>query len=87
MCNYVKFETGWNFPPVLKIVTRWVDISHFVNVTKCARDQGSIFSTVFCPDYGVICSYSSRPFLTYVNKTSSEQITLLALVSARYNGL
>ena len=20
-CNYVKIETGWNFPPVLKIVT------------------------------------------------------------------
>ena len=21
-CNYVKIETRWNFPPVLKIVTR-----------------------------------------------------------------
>ena len=21
-CNYVKIATGWNFPPVLKIVTR-----------------------------------------------------------------
>ena len=20
-CNYIKIETGWNFPPVLKIVT------------------------------------------------------------------
>ena len=20
-CNYIKFETGWNLPPVLKIVT------------------------------------------------------------------
>jgi len=23
-CNYVKIKTGWNFPPVLKIVTHTV---------------------------------------------------------------
>ena len=25
-CNYVKIETGWNFPPVLKIVTCTVQL-------------------------------------------------------------
>ena len=28
-CNYVKFETGQNLPPVLKIVTHCIDISHY----------------------------------------------------------
>ena len=23
-CNYIKIEDGWNFPPVLEIVTRTV---------------------------------------------------------------
>ena len=44
-CNYIKFETGWNLPPVLKIVTyctRFV----FANVAKRACDQCSIFCMV-----------------------------------------
>ena len=34
-CNYVKFKTRRNLPPVLKIVTLCcVEITHFVNVAK-----------------------------------------------------
>ena len=36
MCNCIKFETGWNLLPVLKIVTHtehaaYIEISYFVN--------------------------------------------------------
>ena len=52
MCNYVKIETGRNFLPVLKIVTKAAN----VNVAMCARDQCTIFSTggKFHPDYGLL---------------------------------
>ena len=43
----LQLKTGWNFPPVLKIVThcaRGVEISHFVNDAKHPCDQCSIFS-------------------------------------------
>ena len=51
MCNYIKFETGRNLLPVLKIVLnvhyiRCVEISRFVNVAKSACEQCSIFGTV-----------------------------------------
>ena len=46
MCNYIKIATGWNFPPVLKIVTRSAQAVENVNVAKCACDQFSIFSMV-----------------------------------------
>ena len=41
MCNCIKFETGRNLVPVLKIVTHtehaaYIEISYFVNVAKCA---------------------------------------------------
>ena len=45
-CNYVKIETGWNFLPVLKIVTHTVQAAKNVNVAKRARDQCSVFSMV-----------------------------------------
>ena len=45
-CNYVKIETGRDFPPVLKIVTRTAQAAQNVNVAKHARDQCSTFSTV-----------------------------------------
>ena len=55
-CNYIKIETGRNFPPVLKIVTRTAQAAYNVNVAMRARDQCSIFSTVqkFHPDYGLL---------------------------------
>ena len=55
MCNYVKIETGRNFPPVLKIVTHCAGCIN-VNVAKCTRDQCSIFSTggKFRSDYGLL---------------------------------
>jgi len=55
-CNYVKIETGRNFPPVLKIVTRTAQAAKNVNVAMRARDQSSIFSTggKFRLDYGLL---------------------------------
>ena len=55
-CNYVKIETGQNFPPVLKIVTRTAQAAKNVNVAMRARDQSSIFSTgrKFRLDYGLL---------------------------------
>ena len=46
MCNYVKIETGQNFPPVLKIVTHTAQAASNANVAKRACDQCSIFSMV-----------------------------------------
>ena len=56
MYNYVKVETGQNFPPVLKIVTRTAQAAYNVNVAMRARDQCSIFSIdgKFRPDYGLL---------------------------------
>ena len=55
-CNYVKIETGRNFPPVLKIVTRTAQVAYNVNVAMRARDQSSILSTggKFRPEYGLL---------------------------------
>ena len=55
-CNYVKIKAGWNFLPVLKIVTHTAQAVENVNVAMRARDQCSIFSTVqyFHPDYGLL---------------------------------
>ena len=50
-CNYIKVETGRNFLPVLKIVTRTAQA-----VAMRAFDQSSIFSTggKFHSDYGLL---------------------------------
>ena len=67
--NYGKIETGQNFPPVLKIVTRTAQAAYNVNVAKHAHDQNSIFSAgrKFCSDYGLLLELHaltlSRPFL------------------------
>ena len=33
-CNYIKFETGRNFPPVIKIVTHTAHAAHKAIVAK-----------------------------------------------------
>ena len=68
MCNYVKIETGQNFPPILIIVTRTAQAALNVNVAMRACDQSSILVlagnfTLTMASIGVTCSYSSRPFL------------------------
>ena len=32
-CNYIKFESGWNLPPVLKIVTRTAEL--LIDISNC----------------------------------------------------
>ena len=61
MCNYVRFELGRKFPPVLKIVTcpahvRCIDISHYALLLSTHVTRCSIFSTVqyYCPYYGLL---------------------------------
>ena len=47
VCNYVKFETGRNLPPVLKIVTcRAHNVSHYALLLSTHVTGCSIFSTV-----------------------------------------
>ena len=41
--NCVKFETVWNTKNSNMHCTCCVDISHFVNVAKCARGRCSTF--------------------------------------------
>ena len=46
MGNYIKIETGQNFPPVLKIVARTAQAASNLNVAMRARDQSSILLTL-----------------------------------------
>ena len=59
-CDYVKFKTGWNLLPVLKIVTHRTH-------TMLHMWPGVLFLVWFLPglraSIGVIRSYSSCPFL------------------------
>ena len=68
MCNYVKFETGQNLLPVLKIVThttRCVEMLmllsvHMTSVLFLVQFNNFALITGFI---GAIHSYSIRPFL------------------------
>ena len=90
MCNYVKFETGQNLLPVLKIVynTPWarcVDISHCALLISTHVDRvfyfkyGSIILPGLWGSIGVTRSYSSRPFscaLVYANHSDVSHVQL-----------
>ena len=90
---YIKIETGQNFLPVLKIVTRLAQAAYNVNVAMHARDQCStcIFSTVqkFCPDYGLLLELHALTLvlctlglaMNQVNFTASYQVWHAMLVS------
>ena len=66
MCNYVKFKTSWNLPPVLKIVTRayarYVEISrllmllrvHMTSVLFLARFTNFALTTGFYWSYTLL---------------------------------
>ena len=64
-CNYVKIETGRNFPPVLQIVTRTEQLRKMLMLLS--MHVTSVLFLVRFNDFtltiGVIRSYSSCPLL------------------------
>ena len=57
VCNYIKIATGWNFPPVLKIVTRTAQLRKMlmllsVHVTRVLFLV--LHGRKFRPDYGLL---------------------------------
>ena len=66
VCNSVKFETGWNIPWVLKIVTctEQLRVRHKpLLLSMSPAVLFLIFLTGLCASIWVTRSYSSRPFL------------------------
>ena len=71
-CNYIKIETGRNFPPVLKVVTRTVQLVHKMLMLLSVHGTSVLFLVQFnnfALTMGVTRSYSSRPFLCALDDT------------------
>ena len=60
MCNYVKIETGKNFPPVLKIVTRTAQAAYKMLILLCVHVTRVLFLVVgnFALTMGFYWSYT-----------------------------
>ena len=77
MCNYVKIEAGQNFPPVLKIVTRTVQMRKMLMLLSMQVASVLFLDNNFAlttrASIGVTRCYSSRPFLYALGKTKKLQ--------------
>ena len=73
MCNYVKIETGQNFPPVLKIVTHTVQMCKMLMLLSVQVASVLFLDNNFAlttrASIGVTCCYSSHLFLYALGKT------------------
>ena len=77
MCNYVKIETGQNFPPVLKILTRTVQMCKMLMLLSVQVASVLFLDNNFAlttrASIEVTRCYSSRPFYMLLAKQRSSK--------------